>query len=103
MSRAKAAAYVEKKYGGHTEDLLRGDFVAKDSRGNNKNRAAEIEEGKDVHGGTWVVCEDKQLVWEEAGEAYKDVWAVGEDLVKKGVAERWGWCRGRVSYKVRRE
>ena len=54
-------------------------------------------------GGTWVVCEDKQLVWEEAGEAYKDVWAVGDDLVKKGCAEIWGWCRPLVSYKVRKE
>ena len=62
-----------------------------------------MTDGTDVNGGTWVVCEDKQLVWEEAGEAYKDVWAVGADLVAKGCAERWGWCRGRVSYKVRKE
>lgn len=99
MSRAQAASYVEGKYKGRSEDLLRGDFVAKDSRGNRR----QAEEGGDVHGGTWVVCEDKQLVWEEAGEAYKDVWAVGEDLVRRACAERWGWCRGRVSYKVRRE
>lgn len=101
MSRAKAASYMERKYKGHAEDLLRGDFVAKDSRGNSKDGGGGG--GQDVHGGTWVVCEDKQLVWEEAGEAYKDVWAVGEDLVAREVAERWGWCRGRVSYKVRRE
>ncbi len=49
------------------------------------------------------MCEEKALVWEEAPEAYKDVWDVGEDLVQKGCAERWGWCRGRVSYKVRKE
>ena len=98
MSRAKAASYIEGKYKGRSEDLLRGDFV----RGS-KNRGGEKGGGEDVNGGTWVVCEDKQLVWEEAGEAYKDVWAVGEDLVRRGVAERWGWCRGRVSYKVRRE
>ena len=98
MSRAKAASYVEGKYKGRPEDLLRGDFV----RGT-KSRGVEKGRGEDVNGGTWVVCEDKQLVWEEAGEAYKDVWAVGEDLVRSGVAERWGWCRGRVSYKVRRE
>lgn len=100
MSRAKAADYVAKKYKGRAEDLLRGDYVAKDARGNRDCREGG---GEEVHGGTWVVCEDKQLVWEEAGEAYKDVWAVGEDLVTKGVAERWGWCRGRVSYKVRKE
>lgn len=100
MSRAKAADYIAKKYKGRAEDLLRGDFVAKDSQG---NRESEMIGGEDVHGGTWVVCEDKQLVWEEAGEAYKDVWAVGEDLVTKQVAEKVGWCRGRVSYKVRKE
>ncbi len=100
MSRAKAADYVAKKYKGRAEDLLRGDYVAKDSRGNRESREGG---GEDLRGGTWVVCEDKQLVWEEAGEAYKDVWAVGEDLVAKGMAERWGWCRGMVSYKVRKE
>ena len=98
MSRAKAASYVEGKYKGRSEDLLRGDFV----RGT-KNRGGQKEGGEDVNGGTWVLWEVKQLLWEEAGEAYKDVWAVGEDLVRNGVAERWGWCRGRVSYKVRRE
>lgn len=119
MSRAKAASYVEGKYKGRSEELLRGDFVGKESRGVGRSGARERAEGRsagsagsvggqavegeEIHGGTWVVCEDKQLVWEEAGEAYKDVWAVGEDLVRWGVAERWGWCRGRVSYKVRRE
>ncbi|KAG6997791.1 hypothetical protein G7Y79_00037g073090 [Physcia stellaris] len=102
MSRAKAAGYVEGKYKGRAEDLLRGDFVGR--RGGSINGdGGKGEGGEDIHGGTWVVCEDKQLVWEEAGEAYKDVWAVGEDLVRREVAERWGWCRGRVSYKVRRE
>ena len=109
MSRAKAAGYVEGKYKGRGEDLLRGDFVGKISRGGGGGGQGEEDgeredgEGRDVNGGTWVICEDRQLVWEEAGEAYKDVWAVGEDLVRGGVAERWGWCRGRVSYKVRRE
>lgn len=26
--------------------------------------------------GTWVICEEKNLVWEEALEAYKDVESV---------------------------
>ena len=86
MSRAKAADYMSSKYKGRAEDLLRGDHG--DGGGG---------------GGTWVVCEDKQLVWEEAGEAYKDVWDVGGDLVKRGVAEKMGWCRPVVSYKVRKE
>ena len=42
-------------------------------------------------------------MWEEAPEAFKDVWDVGEDLVAKGCRESWGCCRGRVSYKVRKE
>ncbi|KAL6718066.1 hypothetical protein ACLMJK_004151 [Lecanora helva] len=100
LSRAKAATYVSQKYSSKAEDLLRGDFVRSDRHGNKRH---EHETGRDVHGGCWVVCEMKDLVWEEAPEAYKDVWDVGDDLVKKGCAERWGWCRGRVSYKVRKE
>ena len=72
-----------------------------DKHGN--KRHGDESTGRDVHGGCWVVCEMKELVWEEAPEAYKDVWDVGQDLVDKGCAERWGWCRGRVSYKVRKE
>ena len=102
LSRAKAATYVAEKYGGKSEDLPRGDFVKADKRGNKQFGGGDTP-GRDVSGGCWVVCEEKQLVWEEAPEAYKDVWDVGEDLVNKGCAERWGWCRGRVSYKVRKE
>ena len=104
LSRAKAATYVAEKYAGKTEDLLRGDFVKADKHGNKQLFQGKGHvPGKDVNGGCWVVCEDKQLVWEEAPEAYKDVWSVGEDLVNQGCVERWGWCRGRVSYKVRKE
>ncbi|KAH3918499.1 3'-phosphate/5'-hydroxy nucleic acid ligase [Parastagonospora nodorum] len=53
--------------------------------------------------GTWVVCDEKDLVFEEAPEAYKDVELVGQDLVDAGVAEIVGRCRARVSYKVRNE
>lgn len=102
LSRAKAATYVAEKYAGKSEDLLRGDFVKADKRGNKQFGGGDAP-GRHVNGGCWVVCEEKQLVWEEAPEAYKDVWDVGEDLVKRGCAERWGWCRGRVSYKVRKE
>ena len=102
LSRAKAATYVAEKYAGKADDLLRGDFVKADKRGN-KIAGGKGGEGRGVRGGCWVVCEDKQLVWEEAPEAYKDVWDVGEDLVAKGCCESWGWCRGRVSYKVRKE
>lgn len=102
LSRAKAATYVAEKYAGRAEDLLRGDFVRSNKYGNKKIEEEDAQ-GRDINGGTWVVCEDKQLIWEEAGEAYKNVWDVGSDLVKKYCAEEWGWCRGRVSYKVRKE
>ncbi|KAJ4296608.1 hypothetical protein N0V90_006655 [Kalmusia sp. IMI 367209] len=79
MSRAKALSSLSQKY--KAQSLLE-------------------PKGRD---GTWVVCENRDLVFEEAPEAYKDVEAVGEDLVREGVARRVGWCRARVSYKVRDE
>ncbi|KAF2447784.1 hypothetical protein P171DRAFT_231752 [Karstenula rhodostoma CBS 690.94] len=79
MSRAKALSTLSQKY--KASSLL-------EPRGGN---------------GTWVVCEAKDLVFEEAPEAYKDVEAVGEDLVEFGAARRVGWCRARVSYKCRDE
>lgn len=121
MSRAKALTSMAAKYGRKPEDLLRADFSKIDKRGNKSSGnsgnggsagrggqgdavGTESERvGRNVNGGTWVVCEDKALVWEEAPEAYKDVWAVGDDLVDAGAAERVGWCWGRVSYKVRQE
>lgn len=107
MSRAKASSYVAQKYKGRSEDLLRGDFVRADRKENEdlggQSGTGEAGKGEDVMGGTWVVCEDKQLVWEEAPDAYKDVWEVAADLVASGAAEKRGWCRGRVSYKVRKE
>lgn len=107
MSRAKASRYVAQKYKGRSDDLLRGDFVRADRKGNKyldgQRGVNDAGKGEDVMGGVWVICEDKQLVWEEAPDAYKDVWDVAADLVASGAAEKWGWCRGRVSYKVRKE
>jgi len=104
MSRAKALAQLPAKHNNKSEDILRGDYTRIDSKGNktnvNRNSASA---GRNINGGTWVICEDKALVWEEAPEAYKDVWDVGDDLVAAGAAERVGWCWGKVSYKVRKE
>jgi RNA-splicing ligase RtcB len=87
MSRAKALSSLGHKYKG--QNLLEPGLT----NGNG-----------DKHGeGTWVICDEKDLVYEEAPEAYKDVHAVGEDLVREGVAKVVGWCRARVSYKVRNE
>tara|TARA_R110002003_G_scaffold269_1_gene17937 strand:- start:843 stop:2027 length:1185 start_codon:yes stop_codon:yes gene_type:complete len=81
MSRAKALSALSSKYKG--QNLL-------------EPRAGDRD-------GTWVICDEKDLVWEEAPEAYKDVQAVGQDLVDAGAAQVVGWCRARVSYKVRNE
>jgi RNA-splicing ligase RtcB len=81
MSRAKALSSLSQKYKG--QNIL-------EPRGGDA-------------GGTWVVCDEKDLVFEEAPGAYKDVQAVGQDLVDAGVANIVGWCRARVSYKVRNE
>lgn len=81
MSRAKALSSLAQKYKG--QNIL-------------EPRSTDNE-------GTWVICDEKDLVWEEAPEAYKDVQAVGQDLADAGVATIEGWCRARVSYKVRNE
>lgn len=81
MSRAKALHALSSKYKG--QNLL-------------EPSAAD-------RNGTWVICDEKDLVWEEAPEAYKDVQMVGQDLVDAGAAVIAGWCRARVSYKVRNE
>ncbi|CAO2650449.1 Nn.00g017410.m01.CDS01 [Neocucurbitaria sp. VM-36] len=81
MSRAKALSSLSQKYKG--QNIL-------------EPRAADME-------GTWVICDEKDLVFEEAPDAYKDVEAVGQDLVEAGVASIVGRCRARVSYKVRNE
>lgn len=80
MSRAKALSSLSRKY-----------------------RDRNLLEPSGAEDGTWVVCDEKDLVFEEAPDAYKDVHAVGEDLVREGVAEVVGWCKARVSYKVRHE
>ncbi|KNG51321.1 release factor h-coupled family protein [Stemphylium lycopersici] len=81
MSRAKALSTLAQKYKG--QNIL-------------EPRSGDIE-------GTWVICDEKDLVFEEAPDAYKDVEAVGQDLVDAGAANVVGWCRARISYKVRNE
>ncbi|KAF2815483.1 uncharacterized protein BDZ99DRAFT_459331 [Mytilinidion resinicola] len=101
MSRHKALVSLSQKY--KNPELLLQPSAASEARSNKTAGEGQWAAGKEVNGGTWVVCEDRELVWEEAPEAYKDVWEVGEDLVDSGVAEILGWCRARVCYKVRDE
>jgi RNA-splicing ligase RtcB len=87
MSRAKALSSLGHKYKG--QNLLEPGLT-----NGNGDKNGE---------GTWVICDERDLVFEEAPEAYKNVHAVGDDLVREGVATVVGWCRARVSYKVRHE
>ncbi|KAI9680711.1 MAG: hypothetical protein M1817_004151 [Caeruleum heppii] len=107
MSRAKAAGVMERKYKGRAEELLqpvriRRECGKQEREGLEMEQVLERRRRRDV-GGSWVVCEDRRLVWEEAPEAYKDVYEVLGDLVREGVAEGVGWCRPVVSYKMREE
>ena len=97
MSRAKALASLSQKYNKNATMLLE---PSSSSAWQSQSRVGE-DRGRHVHGGTWVICDEKDLVYEEAPEAYKDVYAVAEDLVQAGAARVVGWCRARVSYKVR--
>lgn len=93
MSRAKALASLSNRYANPDHFLIP---ISMTVESNSSNPA-------DIKHGSWVICEEKELVWEEAPQAYKDVLEVADDLESAGVAEILGWCRPRVSYKVRRE
>lgn len=75
-SRSDSRARLEKRYS--VKDLARTDL------------------------GSYVICEDKALLYEEAPQAYKDITTVIEDLVTAGLAEVIAILRPVVTYKVRR-
>ena len=52
--------------------------------------------------GSHVICEDKDLLFEEAPQAYKNIDIVISDLVDAGLAEVLAVLRPLVTYKVRR-
>ena len=52
--------------------------------------------------GSHVICEDKDLLFEEAPQAYKNIDIVISDLVDAGLAEVIAVLRPLVTYKVRR-
>lgn len=92
MSRGKARTGIAGKYGGDVKVLT-------EMKPMNKKRGGK----GGVAVGGYVVCDNQELVWEEAVEAYKDVEVVGKDLEKCGVARVVGRCVPRVTYKVRNE
>lgn len=52
--------------------------------------------------GSYVICEDKELLFEEAPQAYKNIDIVIADMVNAGLAEVMAVLRPVVTYKVRR-
>jgi len=49
-----------------------------------------------------VICEDKELLYEEAPQAYKNITIVIDDLVKAGLVDILAVLKPLVTYKVRR-
>jgi len=52
--------------------------------------------------GSYVICEDKELLYEEAPQAYKNISIVIDDLVQEGLVDVVATLRPVVTYKVRR-
>ena len=52
--------------------------------------------------GSHVICEDKELLYEEAPQAYKNIATVIGDLVQAGLVEVLAVLKPLVTYKVRR-
>lgn len=52
--------------------------------------------------GSHVICEDKELLYEEAPQAYKNISIVIDDLVQEGLVDVVATLRPVVTYKVRR-
>jgi release factor H-coupled RctB family protein len=72
-----------------------------DSRGRLEKRySAKALERTEL--GSYVICEDKSLLYEEAPQAYKNITTVIDDLVTERLAEVVAILRPIVTYKVRR-
>lgn len=52
--------------------------------------------------GSYVICEDKELLYEEAPAAYKNIAIVIDDLVQAGLVDVAAVLKPLVTYKVRR-
>lgn len=53
--------------------------------------------------GSTVICEDKELLFEEAPQAYKDIDVVIKDMVDAGIIEVIATLKPLITYKVRKE
>ncbi len=52
--------------------------------------------------GSHVICEDKELLYEEAPQAYKNITVVIDDLIQAGLVDVLAVMKPLVTYKVRR-
>lgn len=52
--------------------------------------------------GSRVICEDRDLIYEEAPQAYKDIHQVVRDLDQAGLIDRVATLRPLITYKMRR-
>jgi len=52
--------------------------------------------------GSHVICEDRELLYEEAPQAYKNITVVIDDLVQAGLVDVVAIMKPLVTYKVRR-
>jgi len=105
MSRAQANARFRKKDDNQSKSRkpkksgagANDDFVAGGGGAGGKGKKRESSE-------EWVICDEKELYWEESPGAYKDVESVGKDLVDEGVVgSQWAVCRPRITYKLRKQ
>ncbi len=74
-SRSESKGRLEKRY--KAEDLIRTEL------------------------GSWVICEDKNLLYEEAPAAYKTIDRVVQDLLEAELIEVWAILEPVVTYKMR--
>ena len=51
--------------------------------------------------GSAVICDDKELLFEEAPEAYKNIESVIEDMVQAGLIKVLATLRPLITYKMR--
>jgi len=72
-----------------------------DSRGRLEKRFS-VKDLARTQVGSHVICEDKQLLYEEAPQAYKNITTVIDDLVQSGLADVIAILKPLVTYKVRR-
>ena len=49
-----------------------------------------------------MICEDKDLIYEEAPQAYKDIHVVIADLCRAGLVEVIATLRPLITYKTKR-